>query len=728
MTAAATDLTGRIKRGDDLAVEKAYDAYFTQLLNFVYYSVYDYHAALDICQEAFIRVVASIRGGKSEVRDFKAYLFATARNLAMDELKRSSRFVEYSSEKVLREDPNIFTDPARSAVLAEQRAQVASAVSKLNEHQRTALVLKDIDGWSYGDIGSLMGLSRNAVGVLLSRARLKFRREYRLQQIDSELLASECRDLLPVMSAVLDGEASAEEKDRLQAHLATCAFCRETMDEMAGAATTVRSLVPLAPVIALKAALISKALVAGAGAGAVTGGGAGIAGSIAVGTAAAGMSAVAKVVIGIVAAALVAGGGVGVYVGVSRATAPSAAVVEPVDGSTVEREVGADGSATVGILLSVKNGPRSVELEVDGQVVRSFGSGPYSCEWTTGQAGSHSIRPVAFDTDGKRHEGDPVTFTLALEKRLVDGAACVEGDIFDTGGDVYTAAMDGTSARKVTSRGDVVDLAASPVGGRLAFLTKERVMFIMNADGSGVSQVTLPEKGEVVRFTFDKGEKYIYFTRIDPENLAKRDSGNPFDIRFERYDIAANSVALVYVKEALQDFESVGELFADPSGKRLFFNFYGSEYTASEVRVLELGPPVVESEFMPREMNVGESRVVGYMMTGLSSDAGFIAYEKETLNTEGHTVSFVCVRPTAGGQEQVLATNDLALGAPGGVENVQFSVLDPTVYFYVTRTPAEGRSDYLSEFFRSNTSGGPPEQAGLQAVAVAVWHPFEVTP
>ena len=82
---------------------------------------------------------------------------------------------------------------------------------------------------------------------------------------------------------------------------------------------------------------------------------------------------------------------------------------------------------------------------------------------------------------------------------------------------LYTVNLDGTGQTKITTRGDIVDFAVAPDGSRLAFVAAtgdQRIIFMLNPDGSGEQQVTLPEKGTAENPTFDPTSHYIYFTRV----------------------------------------------------------------------------------------------------------------------------------------------------------------------------------------------------------------------
>lgn len=707
------DLTAKIRSGDLAAVEQAYDSLFTPVMNFAYYMVYDYDTASDISQEAFLRTVEACRDDRKEVRDFKSYLFGTARNLAMDQIGRAKKFADDFSETQAFEDPNIFADPARAALLGKQRAATARAVMRLNEHQRVALTLRDVDGWSYDDIGVFMGLSRNAVGVLLSRARLKFKKEFRLQEIDSGRLAPECRDLLPLMSAVLDGEASDREKEIVQGHLATCPICRETMDEMAGASATLRSMVPVMPLLALKSALIAKATAFGfaAGATAVTAG--------------MGVSAAMKALIGITATILVAGVGVGTYIGVTRITAPTptASIVTPANGVTLTVDRQPDRTGKVPIRIEVDNGPTAVEVLVDGMTVKHFDSGPYEYELAMAREGKHTLRPVAFDSHGKAHLGEAVTFTLALRPYVAMKVA------FLRGGNVFTVGIDGSGEAQVTSTGSASEFATSPANGQIAFIDSSRVMHLVNADGSGLRQVTLPERGKVECAAFSYDGKYIYFARDVTE---PGDNEYQNHVRFDRYDIADNSVAAIYeIGEPLQD-ESIGGVFTDPSGDYLYYNHFGSDFPSSEVFRISLKGTVAAAPFLAPRADIPDTEVVKYMLQSVSADGTHIAYQKQAvLDREpppgselGTSIEVSeCLRPTDGGDEKAIDTVDVsASGFNGSIDELKFSDVDADRYFFTRKIQPDRTRAVFDFVMYTSTLTGIPVPTGLKSSGWDSWH------
>ncbi|MFH1149078.1 MAG: sigma-70 family RNA polymerase sigma factor [Actinomycetota bacterium] len=722
MERAPEDLTERIRSGDTAAIEQAYDAFFTPVMNFIYYTIYDYEAARDISQDAFLKVVEAVKNPRKDVQDFKSYLFATARNMAMDEAKRAGRHREYSPETLQSEDPNIFADPSKAALLNEQRAQVATATSKLNEHQRTALALKDVSGWSYDDIGRVMGLSRNAVGVLLSRARLKFRKEFRLQQVDVDRLADRCRDLLPLMCAVIDGEATERERSLVDEHLRDCPECRAMMEEMAGASATLRSLVPLAPVFALKAALVVKA--AGLGAGAAAGAAA----------AGAGLSVATKVLVGTVASLLVAGAGVGTYLGVKKAVAPAPApyvrITVPSGGETLQRPLDAQGLATVKVMMEVDNQPQSVELSIDGEVVRTFQQGPYTYTWKTDRAGAHTLEPTALDGSGKRYPGPEVAFTLALLPTSERLAFIRDGDIWVTG-------LDGSGAGTLTARADVTDFRPSTDGRMIAFTTAGNVMFVMNADGTSPRQATPDSYGLVQYPAFSPDARYVYYIRTSPEDMAKRDGAQDYSIRFERYDLSTGGIDLVYEKPGLFESEGPAGLLAGPDGATLYFTLFTGQYPGSEAWKLALGSPASESVLYEPVRDSGDIRLANWILMSVNSDGGMISCMEEAQlasvdpGNPSAYVEYVCLRPSAGGQAQVIGTNEPGVRKAGEVDAVEWSPIDPSAY-YLARVEQTGANGDTLVFYRGvlGAQGETPTGLSISGVgppkgmARVVWRPL----
>jgi RNA polymerase sigma-70 factor (ECF subfamily) len=97
----------------------------------------------------------------------KSWLFTVAYNGLIDHLRKSNR-ITYS-EELPEEGTN---SNYGKKVLQEQ---LHAALSHLNEVQRSLVLLKDYEGYSYEEIGQITGLHESQVKVYLHRARLKLR-------------------------------------------------------------------------------------------------------------------------------------------------------------------------------------------------------------------------------------------------------------------------------------------------------------------------------------------------------------------------------------------------------------------------------------------------------------------------------------------------------------------------------------------------------------------------
>ncbi|MFA6001186.1 MAG: sigma-70 family RNA polymerase sigma factor [Thermoleophilia bacterium] len=239
------DLAALAGSGDAEAYRRLFERYQHPIYNFVYRLVGNAEDASDIVQNAFLRIYTLL--GQKEIENFSAYLYRIAKNLAYDEMRRRSRFVDVDHEVLAPEDPNIYADPQRALMLGEQIGKVREAVGNLNENQRAALILRELQDLDYDEMAQVLESNRNAVGALLSRARLKFREELRMAQVPTEEAPPDCEECIALLSPYIDGELMAEKKSWVESHLKDCTFCMAALDEMREASRSFRMFIPVIP-------------------------------------------------------------------------------------------------------------------------------------------------------------------------------------------------------------------------------------------------------------------------------------------------------------------------------------------------------------------------------------------------------------------------------------------------------------------------------------------------
>jgi len=121
--------------------------------------------ARDVVQSAFEKLWRnreSVDGAKS-----KSYLFTVAYNQMIDHLRKAKRV--YLKEE-FNEGARVSNNHVNNA-----KAILQEALSKLSETQRSLVMLKDYEIYSYEEIGKITNLSESQVKVYLHRARLQLK-------------------------------------------------------------------------------------------------------------------------------------------------------------------------------------------------------------------------------------------------------------------------------------------------------------------------------------------------------------------------------------------------------------------------------------------------------------------------------------------------------------------------------------------------------------------------
>ena len=163
--------------GDLCAFNRIVTRYQNQIVNLAARMLGSRTQAEDVAQETFIsayRSLAGFRGG-----NLRSWLMRIAANGSRDVLRRRRRRSERSLEESL-ESPSFQpvsdeVTPDEAAQRSELNAELQRAILTLSLDQRTALVLVDVQGLSYGEAAEAMDVSVGTVKSRLSRARSRVR-------------------------------------------------------------------------------------------------------------------------------------------------------------------------------------------------------------------------------------------------------------------------------------------------------------------------------------------------------------------------------------------------------------------------------------------------------------------------------------------------------------------------------------------------------------------------
>lgn len=163
------------QKGDQVAFEQLLDHYQKPVYHQALRLVGNPEDAADVTQEVFIKVwkhLPSFRGESS----FSTWLYRLTDNAALDLIRREKKRRGDSS---LDDEEGALTLPADPAPTPHQAIEqkelhqaVAEGLAQLSEEHRQVLVMREINGLSYEQIGSILDLSPGTVKSRIARARI----------------------------------------------------------------------------------------------------------------------------------------------------------------------------------------------------------------------------------------------------------------------------------------------------------------------------------------------------------------------------------------------------------------------------------------------------------------------------------------------------------------------------------------------------------------------------
>ena len=141
---------------------KCVELYADGLFRFAKTALRNREQAQDVVQECFARVWE-----KCDTIDFskaKSYLFTIAHHAMIDELKQNQRMMSTECSPLLSEQSVRNPYPDVNDILHK-------ALGTLPEMQRSVVLMRDYEGYSYQEISDITGLNESQVKVYIFRAR-----------------------------------------------------------------------------------------------------------------------------------------------------------------------------------------------------------------------------------------------------------------------------------------------------------------------------------------------------------------------------------------------------------------------------------------------------------------------------------------------------------------------------------------------------------------------------
>ena len=178
-----SELVQRARQGDEGAFAALVEQNQSRIFNLALRMTGNPDDAAELAQEALINAwkgLSKLQGGSS----FATWLYRLTSNACIDFLRREKRRSGLSMTVSLDEDeeerqvelPDLRYSPEVEAERRELRAAIREGLETLSEEHRKVLVLRELDGLSYAQIGQILGLEEGTVKSRIARARVALRK------------------------------------------------------------------------------------------------------------------------------------------------------------------------------------------------------------------------------------------------------------------------------------------------------------------------------------------------------------------------------------------------------------------------------------------------------------------------------------------------------------------------------------------------------------------------
>jgi RNA polymerase sigma factor (sigma-70 family) len=233
-------------RDDEAALAAMYERHHQALYRYCRSILRDDDDAQDALQSTLTKALAALR---DEQRDFelRPWLFRIAHNEAISRLRRRREIADPDAVAAASTDSLAQTVEDR-----ERLAHLRTDLDDLPERQRSALILRELNGLSHEEIAGVLDISARAVKQTIFEARVA------LQE------CAEGRDMMcaEVQRALSDADGRVLRARRMRAHLRACRSCRQFKAALAQRPADLAALAPALPAAAGTATAIGGGLFA----------------------------------------------------------------------------------------------------------------------------------------------------------------------------------------------------------------------------------------------------------------------------------------------------------------------------------------------------------------------------------------------------------------------------------------------------------------------------------
>jgi RNA polymerase sigma-70 factor (ECF subfamily) len=163
---------------DKITAEKLYDTCYMQVYSFVMTLVKNQHKAQEITQETFFKAITTDKTFRGESECF-SWLCAIAKNIFIDDTRRSSRYQDEPDEPVA----DIETDIEQSITDSDTSFRIHMLLHEMEDPYKEVFELRVFGELSFTQIGAIFKKTETWARVTYHRARLKLKERMEKNEI-----------------------------------------------------------------------------------------------------------------------------------------------------------------------------------------------------------------------------------------------------------------------------------------------------------------------------------------------------------------------------------------------------------------------------------------------------------------------------------------------------------------------------------------------------------------
>lgn len=165
------DLVLSTLNGDINAFSMLVSKYENSLYNFIYKMTFSKEDAEDILQEVFVRAYKNLYKYNKRWK-FSTWIFRIAINSFKNEYKKIKKKAQlYCYDDAVDLQCSLYDIPDTAVLINENKKEFIDIINSLKFDQKTALCLRHLYGFSFQEVGEIMGVSPESAKMKVQRAK-----------------------------------------------------------------------------------------------------------------------------------------------------------------------------------------------------------------------------------------------------------------------------------------------------------------------------------------------------------------------------------------------------------------------------------------------------------------------------------------------------------------------------------------------------------------------------